>query len=248
MSNFIHPAPILDVFGSDANFSFSQQLYGVNNARISEPPVASYQQILKNMNLNGTIIDIPKSENEIKDLDESEKLKNDSINISKKITTTRYKLKEIDDVLKKAKEELANLKDKLNTCIKLYPELFTLLRLNGSTIEANTEFMNTLVNESNKVEDKFIRNIKKLEEERDATISLLASLTSFITQSLKAEMTEEELASIQSGKTCSICIENDVNVAFPACGHTACAGCAENLNRCHVCRREILTKIKLFFS
>jgi hypothetical protein len=248
MSNFIHPAPLSDIFGSDGNFSFSQQLYNVNGGRISEPPVASYEQILKNMNLNGAIIDVPKSENEIKDLNETEKLKTDSLNISKKITTTRQKCKEIDGVLKKAKEEFDNLNDIRKNFMKNYNELCSLILLNESSIKDDGIFINKLINETNKMEDKFIGNIKKLEEERDATVALLASLTSFITQSLKAEMTDEELLAIQSGKTCSICIEKDINVAFPACGHTACSSCAENLNRCHLCRREILTKIKLFFS
>lgn len=54
-------------------------------------------------------------------------------------------------------------------------------------------------------------------------------------------------AGIKSAGKCSICIENDIQLAFE-CGHTVCEGCynAGNLRACHVCRHSISRTIKLY--
>jgi len=44
---------------------------------------------------------------------------------------------------------------------------------------------------------------------------------------------------------CAICYENQRNVAY-LCGHSACAQCSRPLRVCHMCRKPITKKIKLF--
>ena len=45
--------------------------------------------------------------------------------------------------------------------------------------------------------------------------------------------------------TCSICLDRVRSVAF-LCGHGACAPCAQTLKVCHMCRKQITSKINLF--
>ncbi|KAL1421082.1 hypothetical protein MTO96_023509 [Rhipicephalus appendiculatus] len=56
---------------------------------------------------------------------------------------------------------------------------------------------------------------------------------------------ERELRQIKESLDCSICLERRRNVAF-LCGHSACAGCAENLKDCHVCRVRIEGRVTLY--
>ncbi|KAJ9563244.1 hypothetical protein OSB04_008404 [Centaurea solstitialis] len=46
-------------------------------------------------------------------------------------------------------------------------------------------------------------------------------------------------------KTCPICLTNDKDMAF-GCGHMACRECGSRLSRCHICRQEINSRIRLY--
>ncbi|KVH88119.1 Copine [Cynara cardunculus var. scolymus] len=46
-------------------------------------------------------------------------------------------------------------------------------------------------------------------------------------------------------KTCPICLTNDKDMAF-GCGHMACRECGSRLSRCHICRQEISSRIRLY--
>ncbi|KAK9051586.1 hypothetical protein SSX86_028213 [Deinandra increscens subsp. villosa] len=46
-------------------------------------------------------------------------------------------------------------------------------------------------------------------------------------------------------KTCPICLTNEKDMAF-GCGHMACRECGERLSRCHICRQQISSRIRLY--
>ena len=250
MNTSIQPATIADVFGDNTeSFSTSRFFFsGLNNGRITEPPVSSYEDLLKSASLNKKITDITKSEDGIKDLNETEELKTYSVNIIKKISITRQKLKEISSALNKLKTTLNTVRDSGNNFVKNYKEFFSLLLVNESTIKEEREFIDKMINESLIIEEKIKEDIKKLEDEKAEVATLLGCLSSFISTTLKSEMSEDELSQIKSGNKCGICIENDVAMAFAPCGHTVCGGCSANINRCHICRTVVQNKLKLYFS
>lgn len=48
---------------------------------------------------------------------------------------------------------------------------------------------------------------------------------------------------------CSVCISNPVTWAFTPCGHTFCSNCTQrNVRICYICRVDVNSKLKLFFS
>ncbi|KAK1424933.1 hypothetical protein QVD17_20274 [Tagetes erecta] len=46
-------------------------------------------------------------------------------------------------------------------------------------------------------------------------------------------------------KACPICLTNDKDMAF-GCGHLACKECGSRLSRCHICRQQISSRIRLY--
>jgi len=46
--------------------------------------------------------------------------------------------------------------------------------------------------------------------------------------------------------SCKICLVNTPKVIFTTCGHSACFSCSNKLNNCHICRKRISKKIKIF--
>ena len=52
-----------------------------------------------------------------------------------------------------------------------------------------------------------------------------------------------------SGKSCPICFDKDVDTCNVPCGHTLCAICSERTSgRCSTCRMTVRETVKLFFS
>jgi hypothetical protein len=53
----------------------------------------------------------------------------------------------------------------------------------------------------------------------------------------------------ESNVKCSICKEKDVEICINPCGHTFCDTCSPVIfTYCHICRGDVRSKIKLFFS
>uniref|UniRef100_A0A8D0BVH6 Leucine rich repeat and sterile alpha motif containing 1 n=1 Tax=Salvator merianae TaxID=96440 RepID=A0A8D0BVH6_SALMN len=48
---------------------------------------------------------------------------------------------------------------------------------------------------------------------------------------------------------CVVCLEQEAQVVFLNCGHVCCCqGCSEALNTCPLCRKDIVQRIRLFYS
>lgn len=45
---------------------------------------------------------------------------------------------------------------------------------------------------------------------------------------------------------CCICMDRELNTCFWRCGHISCAGCAEPMDHCYLCRKKIEEKVKVY--
>ena len=45
---------------------------------------------------------------------------------------------------------------------------------------------------------------------------------------------------------CAVCMENEIDIVFSSCGHGCCPVCSNKLKRCHICRKKIKKKIKMY--
>lgn len=54
-----------------------------------------------------------------------------------------------------------------------------------------------------------------------------------------------ELAAVQEGRACPVCLDAPKDTAF-GCGHQACGGCAALLRACPVCRAPVTARIRLY--
>jgi hypothetical protein len=199
------------------------------------------------MQLNKSVKDDSESTIKIKN-EEIDNLKEQSINVIKKINLTRQKQKCIDDDLKKANEELNKFNETKKAFTSSYKELLDICIKNEININDDSNFVDKLIASLYVVENKLHENHIKLQDDKNEITGQLAILTSFINTALKEEMGDESLSVVQAGNKCGICIENDVNCAFNPCGHTICGGCAVNINRCHVCRSFINGKIRIYLT
>ena len=59
------------------------------------------------------------------------------------------------------------------------------------------------------------------------------------------KLTEEKQALIQDQR-CAVCLDAPKSYVFASCGHCACSDCQKNLKTCHVCRKRIRNRVKLF--
>ena len=63
------------------------------------------------------------------------------------------------------------------------------------------------------------------------------------------ESLEEKLERMQEERTCKICMDAEVGVVFLPCGHfSCCAGCANGMDLCPMCRTPIQEKIRTYLS
>ncbi|XP_039573437.1 E3 ubiquitin-protein ligase XIAP isoform X4 [Passer montanus] len=95
---------------------------------------------------------------------------------------------------------------------------------------------------SNEKGIEFINNVHLKDGYRDSTTE--AAEGTIIPKDLS---TEEKLRRLQEEKLCKICMAKDVSVVFIPCGHlVACKECAQLLNECPVCRRDIMKIQEIF--
>lgn len=66
----------------------------------------------------------------------------------------------------------------------------------------------------------------------------------------KIEKLKTEVNEIRSKRNndniCSICYENKINICCNPCGHLYCNKCIQDSNNCYICRKNIITTIKIY--
>ncbi|GAU40550.1 hypothetical protein TSUD_367530 [Trifolium subterraneum] len=48
-----------------------------------------------------------------------------------------------------------------------------------------------------------------------------------------------------TSQCCTICLSNEKDLAF-GCGHMTCRECGSKIHKCHICRKKIVNRIRLF--
>lgn len=81
-------------------------------------------------------------------------------------------------------------------------------------------------------EDKLYNKAKEIEKTRD--------------EFMKYQSVASLVKSIQRAPICSICLDQIVDTVLVGCGHTCCSKCCSPLYNCHVCRKRIVKKQKMF--
>ena len=61
-----------------------------------------------------------------------------------------------------------------------------------------------------------------------------------------AEDVSQEIKRLKEGNTCPICLDRPKAMLFNPCGHTACEVCSPNIRTCHLCRKTVVSKVKIF--
>ncbi|XP_040866007.1 uncharacterized protein [Glycine max] len=98
-------------------------------------------------------------------------------------------------------------------------------------LDKNTQFPRRITEETGQILVNALSEIAAVESNANcAEVSLPISLSrnpTFTTQG------------------CSICLANEKNMAF-GCGHMTCLECGSKIRKCHICRRKITIRIRLF--
>lgn len=81
-------------------------------------------------------------------------------------------------------------------------------------------------------EDKLYNKAKEIEKTRD--------------EFMKYQSVANLIKSVQPVPICSICLDQIVDTVLVGCGHTCCSKCVNPLYNCHVCRKRIVKKQKIF--
>jgi hypothetical protein len=160
------------------------------------------------------------------------------------------------------KAEVAELEDKLKiiglkeqTCYTLHRELkdnylkLTDLLLLTETRQKYMEYekalhldLTSIRSKLNKEHTEYRAKIQKLKQN-------ISEVTQLIKEGVRGEIADEDIQRMRDPNLCVICVENKVTHVFNPCGHTVCQGCIDpTLTRCHLCRRQIMNKIKIYFS
>jgi len=78
---------------------------------------------------------------------------------------------------------------------------------------------------------------------QEMLLRLAENKTKVVTKKFHDEVDEEAKEPV----TCKICfVVNTSKVVFISCGHSACFSCADKLKDCHMSRKTISKKIKIF--
>jgi hypothetical protein len=98
------------------------------------------------------------------------------------------------------------------------------------------------------ISDIIRQKIMELEGEIENISRKLISLRSLILTGVNEIMKPENVEK----KMCSVCFDNEINMALVPCGHTFCKGCSEidrsRYAKCPQCRTQINARIKIYFS
>ena len=96
-----------------------------------------------------------------------------------------------------------------------------------------------ITNDDNKTkDDNSVSSTTKNEDENEGATASSSSDT---------RMLRREIEQLKEEKTCKVCLDLQVSVAFLPCGHAACCSdCAPAMRKCPVCRSVIKGTVKIF--
>jgi len=117
------------------------------------------------------------------------------------------------------------------------------------------EIENESEDEVDEYEIEIENEIEVIESEIENEIEVIESEIENEIEVIKNEIENEEITKQFSGEvdeevteviSCKVCLINTPKVVFTSCCHCACFSCANKLIDCHICRKKISRKIKLF--
>ena len=173
-----------------------------------------------------------------------------------------FEVKEALEKYRDMKAELARLVDQKKELTDKSNAVIPLLR---ELVEHHKKlYMQLLSHDTNKLFNEYEKALrlelmaKRMEYEQEISRinthmctlqQAIGVITQFIKEGVVGEVSEEDIERMKDPNKCAICIERKVTHVFNPCGHTVCSQCIDDtLTRCHLCRRQILTKIKIYFS
>jgi Ser-tRNA(Ala) deacylase AlaX len=150
-------------------------------------------------------------------------------------------------------EQLKHIHDTPNK-IEIHMEVLKKVYMSNKV--SNVDTLNSLNDQVKKffkevngdISDIIRQKIMELEGEIENISRKLISLRSLILTGVNEIMKPENVEK----KMCSVCFDNEINMALVPCGHTFCKGCSEidrsRYAKCPQCRTQINARIKIYFS
>jgi cell division septum initiation protein DivIVA len=226
----------------------SQGRFAVSDINRVPIDVPSYDKILESM---GTL---PKEENKIDQLDQlcidSEKIIKRYKDLRKEIDTLKEEINERTEVTDKYMATERSMTDAINKFL-LYQTatIAGFEKLDKEYVKKMHESIDATRKESDRILSLYAKKTNTLTAQLEKATTQLASLSSLVFTSVHNSLTEEERSRMASGKTCTICLERDINRVLE-CGHVLCNKCVENMSnkKCHMCRKAFTKPITIYFN
>ena len=192
------------------------------------------------------------SEN-IPDISEDDILVNKNLQTAALFNRLNEEFKQKQLKLDDYNEQLKHIHDTPNK-IEIHMEVLKKVYMSNKV--SNVDTLNSLNDQVKKffkevngdISDIIRQKIMELEGEIENISRKLISLRSLILTGVNEIMKPENVEK----KMCSVCFDNEINMALVPCGHTFCKGCSEidrsRYAKCPQCRTQINARIKIYFS
>ena len=110
------------------------------------------------------------------------------------------------------------------------------IRLRGQLYSIKSEYVNSLCDIYEKIDDKILDETFKMKK-----------ITDFLDIYKNAIDSCDTHKKTLSKYNCTVCYEKEVNMCIQPCGHTFCASCTEKItNRCFACNGTVTAKMKMY--
>jgi len=189
----------------------------------------------------------------IPDVSEDDLLLNKNLQTSALFNRLNDEFKQKQLKLDEYNEQLKHIHDTPNK-IETHMEVIKNIYMSNKVM--NVDILNGLNDQIKKffkdvnseTSDIIRQKIMELEGEIENISRKLISLRSLILTGVNEIMKPENVEK----KMCSVCFDNEINMALVPCGHTFCKGCSEidrsRYAKCPQCRTQINARIKIYFS
>ncbi len=124
----------------------------------------------------------------------------------------------------------SDLKNKFYKLLIINNKTNLLNYIKNNTYELKYIIYNMIINDEY---IKYLENKKKLKIEEDIKEDLI-------------EKINIDLNLILDKLTCSLCMDNELNICLMECGHLFCNDCIDNIIVCPICRKNITKKISIY--